>query len=112
MVLIVHPLVPLVNHILHSFQSNLSNSFLDVLYGHGVYFDTQARYSHEYASKNNAGERTIFIARVLIGKTCVGDSSMKVPPNGCDTTTDGNHIFVIYHDAGAYAEYLITYKEE
>ncbi|CAF3166024.1 unnamed protein product, partial [Rotaria sp. Silwood2] len=49
-------------------------------------------------------------ARVLIGKTCVGKSSMKVPPEGFDTTTDGKHIFVVYHDAGAYGEYLITYK--
>ncbi|CAF3953969.1 unnamed protein product [Rotaria sp. Silwood1] len=49
-------------------------------------------------------------ARVLIGKTCIGKSLMKVPPEGFDTTTDGRHIFVIYHDAGAYGEYLITYK--
>ena len=35
---------------------------------------------------------------------------MKVPPAGHDTTTDRQHIFVVYHDAGAYADYLITYK--
>lgn len=102
----------MVNQILYSCQSNLSIALLGVLYGHGVYFHTQARYSHQYAAKNNAGERTMFIARVLIGKTCVGDSSMKAPPIGYDTTSDGKQIFVIYHDAGAYAEYLITYKGE
>jgi hypothetical protein len=52
----------------------------------------------------------MFLARVLIGKTCKGDSTMKVVPAGFDTTTDGQHIFVVYHDAGAYADYLITYK--
>ncbi|CAF4320308.1 unnamed protein product, partial [Adineta steineri] len=44
----------------------------------------------------------MFLARVLIGKTCIGSSSMKVPPVGFDTTTDGQHIFVVYHDASAY----------
>ena len=52
----------------------------------------------------------MFLARVLIGKTCVGNSSMKVPPPGYDTTSDGQNIFVVYHDAGAYADHLITYK--
>lgn len=52
----------------------------------------------------------MFLARVLIGKTYIGNSSMKVPPEGFDTTTDGTHIFVVYHDAGAYGEYLITYR--
>ena len=52
----------------------------------------------------------MFLAHVLIGKTAVGNSTMKVAPSGCDTTTDGQNIFVVYHDAGAYADYLITYR--
>lgn len=52
----------------------------------------------------------MFLASVLIGKTIRGSPTMKVPPAGYDTTTDGQNIFVIYHDAGAYANYLITYK--
>jgi len=52
----------------------------------------------------------MFIARVLIGKTTKGNSSMKTRPIGFDSTTNGSHIFVTYHDAQAYAEYLITYK--
>lgn len=35
---------------------------------------------------------------------------MKNPPPGYDSTTDGNHIAVTYHDDQGYAEYLITYK--
>jgi hypothetical protein len=52
----------------------------------------------------------MFVSRVLIGKTTLGNSLMKTRPLGFDSTTDQNHIFVTYHDAQAYAEYLITYK--
>ncbi|CAM4776475.1 unnamed protein product [Rotaria magnacalcarata] len=81
-----------------------------ILYGQGVYFHEHAIYSHNYARSGLLNERTMFLALVLIGKTSVGDPSMKVPPQGFDTTTDGKHIFVVYHDAGAYGEYIITYK--
>ena len=84
--------------------------FVGILYGCGVYFHAHANYSHSYTRSNALGERTMFLARVLIGKSCVGASVMKVPPQGFDTTTDGEHIFVIYHDAGAYGEHLITYQ--
>ncbi len=79
-------------------------------YGCGVYFHSHAGYSHSYAKPGVSGERTMFLARVLIGKTWLGNPTMKVPPPGYDTTSDGQHIFVIYHDAGAYADHLITYK--
>jgi Poly(ADP-ribose) polymerase catalytic domain len=85
-------------------------SFVGTVYGHGVYFHAQAQYSHTYAKPNASGQRAMFLARVLIGKTSVGNSQMRVPPTGCDTTTDGGHIFVTYHDAAAYAEHLITFK--
>ena len=81
------------------------------MYGCGVYFHTNAQYSHSYAKPNApSGERTMFSARVLIGRLCAGNQSMKVAPPGYDTTTDGGNIFVIYHDAAAYAEHLITYR--
>ncbi|CAM2721829.1 unnamed protein product [Rotaria socialis] len=79
-------------------------------YGMGVYFSSDPSYCHHFAKPNSNGERSMFIAQVLIGETILGNSSMKTRPPGYDTTTDGNHIFVIYHDAQAYAQYLITYK--
>ena len=82
---------------------------LGTLFGCGVYFHSHAKYSHSYAHANASGARTMFLVRVLIGRSCIGNSSMRVPQDGYDTTTDGTHIFVVYHDAGAYAEYLITY---
>ncbi|CAF1122545.1 unnamed protein product [Didymodactylos carnosus] len=80
------------------------------VYGHGAYFSTQASYSHSYAKPNASNEHCMFIAKVLFIKPTTGNSSMKTPPPGFDATTDGAHIFVIYLDAQAYGEYLITYK--
>jgi hypothetical protein len=81
-----------------------------VLYGFGVYFSSRATYSHDYAKPNTNQERFMFVARVLIGKATKGDESMKTRPVGFDSTTGLDHIFVTYHDAQAFAEYLITYK--
>ncbi|CAF3850977.1 unnamed protein product [Rotaria sordida] len=80
------------------------------VYGFGVYFSSNASYSHGYTRPNSNGERCMFMARVLVGKTTKGNSSMKTRPLGFDSTTDEKHIFVTYHDAQAFAEYLITYK--
>ncbi|CAF1261926.1 unnamed protein product [Adineta ricciae] len=79
-------------------------------YGYGVYFSSNVIYSHGYTRANANGERCMFVARVLVGKSTLGNSSMKTRPIGFDSTTDGNHMTVTYHDAQAYAEYLITYK--
>ncbi|CAF1481473.1 unnamed protein product [Didymodactylos carnosus] len=79
-------------------------------YGFGVYFSATADYSHGFTQPNLNGERFMFLSRVLVGKTTIGNSSMKTRPVGFDTTTDGKHIFVTFHDAQAYAEYLICYK--
>ena len=83
---------------------------IGTIYGVGAYFSSEAVYSHGYALENSRNERHMFIARVLIGNTTIGNSSMKKPPAGYDSTTDGRNILVTYHDAQAYAEYLIIYK--
>ncbi len=80
------------------------------LFGYGVYFSSRAIYSHSYAIPNDDEEHCMFVCRVLAGKTTKGDSEMKTRPLGFDSTTDGIHMTVTYHDAQAYAEYLITYK--
>ncbi|CAF3715315.1 unnamed protein product [Rotaria socialis] len=81
-----------------------------IAYGNGCYFSASAKYSHNFAIPNSFGERHMFLAKVLTGKSTIGNPSMKVPPTGYDSTTDGRNIFVTYHDAQAYAEYLIVYK--
>ncbi|CAF2688412.1 unnamed protein product [Rotaria sp. Silwood2] len=90
--------------------SNICIFILGTAYGVGVYFSSSGAYSHRFTKPNSNGERCMFLARVLVGKTTIGNKSMKTRPVGFDSTTDGNHIFVTYHDAQAYAEYLITYK--
>jgi hypothetical protein len=52
----------------------------------------------------------MFLARVLIGNSTMGNPSMKICPKEYDTTTDGSHIYVTYLDTQAFGEYLITYK--
>jgi hypothetical protein len=52
----------------------------------------------------------MFVAYVLLGDSIVGNTTMKTPPPGYDSTTDGKHIFVTYRDDQAYAAYLIVYK--
>ncbi|CAF1112970.1 unnamed protein product [Adineta steineri] len=92
------------------FQLYLYESILGTLYGFGVYFSSRATYSHGYAVSNKNKEHCMFVCRVLAGKTTKGDGSMKVRPAGFDSTTDRIHMTVTYHDAQAYAEYLITYQ--
>ncbi|CAF2060473.1 unnamed protein product [Rotaria magnacalcarata] len=79
-------------------------------YGIGAYFSAKASYSHNFAIPNENEEQCMFLARVLVGETVIGDENMKTPPDGYDSTTDGDHIFVTYYDSQAYAAYLITYK--
>ena len=67
------------------------------------------------------GEKHIYLARVLIGEFTVGNSSMLVPPPKYpqdptilfDSVVDDTlnpEIFVIFHDAQAYPEYLIVFN--
>ncbi|CAF0992466.1 unnamed protein product [Rotaria sordida] len=77
--------------------------------GQGIYFATQAMISHGYTQPDANRLRHMFMARVLVGRTTVGSSSMRICPPGFDTTGGGN-VFVTYHDAQAYGEYLIVYK--
>jgi len=79
-------------------------------YGYGAYFSTRANYSHFYAVPDHRGQRCMFFARVLIGYSTLGNKNMKVCPLNYHTTTDGEHIYVTYHDTQAYGQYLIHYQ--
>ena len=54
-------------------------------------------------------EHFLFLARVLVGKTTTGNQTTRVCPEGFDTT-GGGQVFVTYHDAQAYGEYLIAFR--
>lgn len=87
-----------------------TNFIPGAIYGIGVYFSSKADYCHGYTVPNQNGERCMFLARVLLGKRISANRSMKTPPVGVDSAVDANDIVVLYHDAQAYPEYLITYR--
>ncbi|CAF4663663.1 unnamed protein product, partial [Rotaria magnacalcarata] len=93
-----------------TFHVSLFVKITGTLYGFGVYFSSDAAYSHGYTKPNANDERCMFLARFIIEETTQGNNKMETRPPGFDSTTDGNHIFVTYHGAQALVEYLITYK--
>ena len=90
-------------------------------YGRGVYFAWDASYSaHDvFSPKDGKGYKYMFLAKVLTGDFTVGDPSYIQPPpknpNGLDlfdSVVDSITrplIFVIFADAQAYPNYLITF---
>lgn len=80
------------------------------LYGQGVYFAVNSSYSNKYCQKSEFGYKKMFRACVLVGKTVLGDSSMKEPPVTYDSTCDPTkQIYACYHDNQCYPEYIISY---
>ena len=92
-------------------------------YGQGVYFARNASYSicDTYSRPDEQGNKYMYLARVLAGEFCKGDSSMRMPPPQSsesdlllfDSTVDRldrPSMHVVYHDAQAYPEYLLTIR--
>ncbi|XP_029140551.1 protein mono-ADP-ribosyltransferase PARP14 [Protobothrops mucrosquamatus] len=90
--------------------------------GNGTYFAVCSNYSAQDAfSKPDAnGRKYMYVAHVLTGDYCIGSSGQIIPPpknNGgfdlYNSVTDNMNqpsMFVIFHDAQAYPEYLITFR--
>lgn len=90
-------------------------------YGKGVYFARDASYSANPGySKPSGGQQQMFCARVVVGVPTRGVSSMLSPPvrdtatsTKFDSTVDNvanPSIVVVYNDAAAYPEYIITFN--
>ena len=91
------------------------------VYGKGVYFASDASYSarDQYSPRDANNNKYIFLAKVLTGDFTVGNSNyVTPPPRGGNSLTlfdsvvnDVNNpaIFVIFGDAQAYPDYLITF---
>ena len=86
-----------------------------------MYFAVNASYSigDTYSRPDQQGFKYMYLARVAVGEFCVGNPSMRVPlaqPGTdelllYDTTVNRlgqPDMYVAYHDAQAYPEYLIT----
>lgn len=91
------------------------------VYGQGCYFARDASYSNRYADQDSQQMKRMYLVRVLAGEFAQGANNMIVAPpknpndvtvlydSVVDTTTNPS-IFVVFYDADAYPEYLITYK--
>ncbi|XP_067300743.1 protein mono-ADP-ribosyltransferase PARP14-like [Pseudorasbora parva] len=97
-----------------------------VVHGDGTYFAREAWYScqDQYSNPDDKGLKYIYRARVVTGSMCQSRQGMKEPdPIDPSDPRAGLHdcavdslqnpfIFVVFCDAGAYPEYLITFKSK
>ncbi|KAK3568819.1 hypothetical protein QTP86_017386 [Hemibagrus guttatus] len=95
-----------------------------VVHGDGTYFAKEAWYScyDQYSNPDENGLKYIYRARVVTGSPCKSRSGMKEPdPLNSKDPRAGLHdcavdnlqnpfIFVVFCDAGAYPDYLISFK--
>ncbi|XP_054828835.1 protein mono-ADP-ribosyltransferase PARP14-like isoform X2 [Eublepharis macularius] len=90
--------------------------------GNGTYFAVDAKYSAQdtYSTPDGNGRKFMYLARVLTGEFCNGRRGQITPPpknpggfDLYDSVTDNlanPSMFVIFYDAQAYPEYLITFR--
>jgi len=92
-------------------------------YGKGVYFARDSSYSASttYSRPNDKREQHMFLCRVVVGVYCKGMRDVLTPdvrPGHhhmlYDSTVDNvanPSLFVTFHDAQAYPEYLIKFEQ-
>ncbi|XP_057286043.1 protein mono-ADP-ribosyltransferase PARP14-like isoform X1 [Pezoporus wallicus] len=91
-------------------------------FGKGTYFAVKASYSANaiYSTPDMDGKKYMYLARVLVGEYSQGIKGSILPAaktasnstDRFDSSTDDvkqPSIFIIFHDAQAYPEYLITF---
>jgi len=91
------------------------------VYGKGVYFARDSGYSarRSYAKPNGRGIQHMFLVRVTVGEYCLGKRDALTPDVRAghklyDSTVNDVRepvIFVTYHDAQAYPEYLVKFTQ-
>ncbi|XP_069010893.1 poly(ADP-ribose) polymerase family member 14-related sequence 1 isoform X2 [Embiotoca jacksoni] len=112
--------VPTIN--MHGFNRSYAGKNA-AAYGNGTYFAVNAKYSEHdtYSKPNKNQEKFMYVCRVLTGDFTTGQSGMITPPPKAGATSLQMYdsvvdkmanptMFVIFHDAHAYPEYLITFK--
>ena len=88
--------------------------------GQGVYFATSFALSARYATPTSSGYQHVFQCRVLTGQFALGNPTIVEPPvrdksrlvlyDSVVDTVEEPRMFVVFSDAQAYPEYLITFK--
>lgn len=102
-----------------AFDMRFSNSGM---WGTGVYFAVNAKYSNDYRSITNKGEYQMFVADVIVGDSiqCASNPTLRLPPlkigskseryDSVTGITNGSQVYIVYANSKAYPQYLITYK--
>ena len=91
------------------------------MYGVGIYFADNAKYSHSYAFKNSDGTFSMFLCFVLPGLSAYDPperTGLRIPPilkagssDRFDTVTNYDRTHVItYANSKSYPAYLINYS--
>ncbi|XP_075756471.1 protein mono-ADP-ribosyltransferase TIPARP-like isoform X2 [Pelodiscus sinensis] len=103
-------------------QKNFDPSFSRLqapIYGKGCYFSKSALYSHRHGLACKAGLRYMFLAKVLVGKTAVGNKLFRRPlpvvPGGqlCNSRVNSKsntQVYVVSDNCQCYPYFLIKYK--
>ena len=99
--------------------------YIGAVHGNGTYFAKDSWFSckDKYSNPDGQGLKYMYQARVLVGKPCQGTPGMVEPaPLDPNNPLSGLHdcavdniqspfIYVVFNDAGAYPDYLISFKK-
>ena len=87
------------------------------MWGRGIYFAQNAKYSHGYAHKDNdTGELSMFLSKVFVGNAKFEQRNKHLtgPPPGYHSITGihpaGTKVYILYENGLAYPGYLIKYR--
>ena len=87
-----------------------------------MYFARDASYSVSYTGVGS-GDRFMYLALVLVGQYCKGDSGIRAPPpkkpsspeilyESVVDNTENPTIFVVFNNTQCYPQYIITFQKK
>ena len=104
--------------------SGVDFRFADVgLWGRGAYFAHNAQYSVAYASRSREHEKSFFLCRIALGKSCdmknapaAERQALVTAPKGFDSVTGAtgtpvSDVFIVYDIAQSYPEYQVFFRK-
>nr|XP_032661647.1 protein mono-ADP-ribosyltransferase TIPARP-like [Chelonoidis abingdonii] len=106
----------------HNLDPRLSGKHA-ALYGQGSYFARRASYSHRYAPPAEAGLRHVFLCKVLVGRSALGQPALRRPPpldpgdptsdlyDSCVDSLSDPQIYVVFDNNQCYPYFLLQYRE-
>ncbi|XP_069121341.1 E3 ubiquitin-protein ligase MIB2-like isoform X2 [Argopecten irradians] len=104
-----------------NFDMRLAGGRVGTLLGKGTYFAHEAKTSDGYAAYDDKRHKFMFMAKVLVGKYCIGNGEFTRPPaqnpsdkesvlfDSCVDNTRDPRIYCVFSNNQYYPEYLIEY---